>query len=90
MENAIEIAPAQIDVEPATLTGRNIHIHNDGERSAVYRILGARQLENGNLLLDIGDVSPIRQYRDKFDPAKGFIYDMEKGQSFRIPLSYTV
>lgn len=88
-ENTIEITPDAMPTTCAALTGKYIHIANDGQRSAVYRILGVRQLENGNLLLDIGNISLIRQFRDKYDSDKGFVYDIENGQSFRIPLSHT-
>ena len=87
LDNTIEISPAQ-QTDPAALAGKYIFIENDGEKSAVYRILKAAPLESGNLLLDIGDISPIRQYKDRFAPEEGFLYDIEKGQPFRIPLSH--
>lgn len=88
MENTIEITPDQKDILLTQLPGRHIYVENDGIRSAVYAIQSARQLENGNLLLSIGSISPIRQYQDKFDFEKGYVYDIAEGQPFRIPLSY--
>lgn len=89
-ENSICITPNQKNVDAASLVGKYIHIENDGERSAVYRICGIQQQENGDLLLDIGDISPIRCYQDKFAPEKGYVYDMTPGAQFRIPLSHTL
>lgn len=89
-ENSIRITPEQKNADAASMVGRYIHIENDGERSAVYRICGVQRQENGDLLLDIGDISPIRCYKDKFAPEKGYVYDMTPGAQFRIPLSYTL
>ena len=88
LENQIRIRPDQ-KTDPKALTGRYLYGENDGIRSAVYRILEAKSLENGDISLNIGDVSPIRSYIDRFHPEKGYLYDLQENAPFRIPLSHT-
>lgn len=88
-ENTILITPDQ-PVSPAELKDKYIRIENDGVRSAVYRILSAAQEENGDLRLNIGDITLIRSYIDRFTPEKGYIYDITPGSPFRIPLSHSL
>ena len=89
-ENTIRITPDQRDIAPAALAGKCIRVENDGERSAVYRILNASRAENGDLLLNIGDITLIRGYRDRFHPEQGYLYDITPGSPFRIPLCHSV
>jgi len=67
------------------LAGKYIYIDNDDVQNGVYKIISASQTGD-NIVLDIGDVSVIRSYKDKNDLAKGFVYNIEVGNAFEIPL----
>lgn len=73
------------DVE--ALGGRHVYIENDGFANGVYLIKRARR-EGHDIVLDIGDVSLVRRYKVREDLNAGFIYNIEKGQRLRIPLSF--
>lgn len=87
VENEIIVAAEQ-DVAADKLAGQYIYIDNDGIHNAAYRIESASIRPDGNWVLHIGDLSPVRCYADAYDFAKGYIYDITEGKSFRIPLSY--
>jgi len=74
------------------LTDRYIYIQNDGVENGVYRIESASDnaegLEEGQMRLYTGDVTPIRAYRDNENLDAGYIYNITTGQEFTIPLSY--
>jgi uncharacterized protein YjdB len=86
-ENSITVTPGAPVNDLNDIIGRYIYVSNDGVENGAYRIKGATACENGDIILDIGDVSPIRKYRDSMDLNGGFIYNIAEGQSFRIPLS---
>ena len=68
------------------LTGRYIYVNNDLDRNAAYRIYGAEV--NGNTaVLDLHTQTLTRKYLDPFDLDKGFIHNIEVGQTYTIPLS---
>ncbi len=73
---------------PSDLIGRYIYIQNDGVENAVYQITGAKAI-SGGYRLDIGTVTTIRAYADAYNFDAGYVYNIEAGQSFRIPMSYT-
>lgn len=85
-QNTITVAPKGILPQPERLAGKCLFIENDGQRNAAYRILGAELRQDGSLLLDIGDITTIRCYQDRFAPEKGYVYNFAPGSSFRIPL----
>lgn len=70
------------------LTGKYIYVENDKVRNASYKIKGARIQDDGKIVLDIGDITTIRQWADPNDFSKGYIYDMAEGARFSIPLTY--
>ena len=83
-ENVIEVKfDGAVDVD--LLAGKYIYIDNSGDVNGTYRIVSAKQ-SGKNVILDIGDVSVIRKYKDNFDLDKGFVYNISKDDSFRIPL----
>ncbi len=86
VENTITIQ-ANEAVDPADLAGKYIYIENDGTYNAAYRIISASEGGNGSIILDIGDVTPIRGYVDSNDFNQGFVYDITEGKAFQIPLS---
>ena len=85
-QNSITVAPDGVVPEPERLAGKCLFIENDGERNAAYRILGAALREDGSLLLDIGDITTVRSYQDRFAPEKGYVYNFVPGSPCRIPL----
>lgn len=88
MQNYIEVKMDQQNVDLNELAGKIINVDNDGVLNGVYNIIGAEKLENGNIRLDIGEVTVIRGYVDNKDISKGYLFNIEPGQSFRIPLSF--
>ncbi|MBE6965331.1 MAG: hypothetical protein E7441_04770 [Ruminococcaceae bacterium] len=86
----VEIRNAEIDdAVLADITGRWIYISNDGKRNAAYEIFGAEKLSDKVVRLDTGNVTNIRSYVDSYDPDEGYIYNMEIGNAFTIPMSYS-
>ncbi len=65
--------------------GRYIYINNDGKQNGVYKIISAKRGEDDNVVLNIGDVSVIRGYKDKDNLKAGFIYNIAGGDTFKIP-----
>lgn len=74
-------------VDAAELVGRHIYIENDGFENGVYLIKGV-EICGENARLDIGDVPLIRRYKVREDVEAGFVYNIQAGQKFRIPLSF--
>lgn len=74
-------------VQTEGLHGKMIYIHNDGVRNAVYRIERAVAGEGGETVLLIGDVTLVRAYADTENYDAGFVYDLQEGAEFYIPLS---
>ncbi|MBE6965795.1 MAG: hypothetical protein E7441_07155 [Ruminococcaceae bacterium] len=68
------------------LAGEHIYIDSDGRDNAVYKIEGASG-SGSEVTLDIGDVTPVRSYRNPSEPGKGYIYNIAEGSNFYIPLS---
>jgi hypothetical protein len=86
-KNTITVQIPGSTIVTERFTGRDIYVHNDGKRSAVYRIHKAEVLGDGKYRLDIGEQTLVRSYAQNTDLQKGFIYDIAAGQSFYIPLS---
>ena len=89
-ENSILIA---LDgaVDPASLSGKYIYVDNGGAQSGdkfngVYQIQSATE-ENGSLRLHLGNTTLIREYADRNDFEKGYLYNIAVGERFKIPLS---
>lgn len=81
------VANFDTEVDPTSLEGRYVYIDNDQKRNAVYHIEGAESLSNGNIRLDIGDVTTVRSWTDANDFSQGYQYDLAVGQTLKIPLS---
>ena len=86
-ENFIDV---DLDASVADeLAGKFIYIKNDGQRNAIYKIEKATPIDGG-VRLDIGYISLVRALQDKLDLEAGYIYNIEKSQTFQIPMSYLV
>lgn len=93
-ENVITVDfNGNVDLE--ALAGKYIYIDNGGDETSDFN--GAYKIESasvnakdkGKVDLDIGLVTTIRSYKDATDASKGYVYNIAKGMSFEIPLSYT-
>lgn len=73
-------------IDPTRLIGNLIRIQNDGVRNASYLILGVREIGSHTYALEVGDITFIRSYKDTNDFSKGYVYDIQAGQPFVIPL----
>ena len=88
-QNFISFVPdAGQKVDLSELQGRYVYVDNDGVQNGAYKIESAKE-ENGEIILDIGEVSLIRSYVDAYDTTLGYIYNIACGQALRIPLSST-
>ena len=87
MENEITVKLESSGTSLQSLAGNDIYIENDGVYNAAYRICSAAPGEDGTVILNIGDVTPVRSYVDEYDFKKGYVYDIEVGRSFRIPFA---
>ncbi len=87
-DNYITVAlDGEYDFDTEELTKKYIYVDNvHSNQNGAYRILGA-EMVGGNLVLDIGDVSLVKNYIDNANPDKGYVFNVQKGQSFRIPLN---
>jgi hypothetical protein len=66
------------------LTGSWMKIANDNRQDACYEIRSVRR-ETGRTVVDLGDITFIRQVKDPKNYATGYIYNFEAGQTFTIP-----
>ena len=66
------------------LKGSWMRIANDGKQDACYEIRDVRE-EQGRTVLDMGDLTFIREVKDPEDYAAGYTYNFEAGQTFIIP-----
>ena len=72
-----------------TLAGRQIIIANDRVRNACYDLESVER--DGDLYkLCLGEVCFIRDYKDRNDYSKGFVYDFAEGASFIVPHTISV
>jgi len=67
-----------------TLAGSWMRIANDCGQDACYEIQEVRR-ENGRIVLDLGDITFIRQVKDPKNYDDGYTYNFEPGQTFAIP-----
>lgn len=68
------------------VVGRHLVAEDDGERNAVYRITAVESWTSTAAVLGIDNVTPVRSYVDPYDFDAGFVHDLAKGRSWRIPL----
>ena len=87
LSNYITVTPDS-EVDTGELSDKYISVKNDGIRNGMYRIKTATELDNGDIKLDLGDVTLIRSYRDTENEHSGYIYDIAEGQSFTIGLTH--
>lgn len=66
------------------LAGSWMRIANDGGQDACYEIHSVRR-ESGRTVVDLGDITFIRQVKDPNDYDAGYTYNFEVGQTFAIP-----
>ncbi|NMB98490.1 MAG: hypothetical protein GYA02_18090 [Clostridiaceae bacterium] len=74
------------------LQGRYIYIDNDNDkkRNAVYRIKGVKAFDKNIVTLDIGDLTPIKCWKNPQDFSEGYLFDFTEGANFVIPLSGSI
>ncbi|MBQ9967361.1 MAG: Ig-like domain-containing protein, partial [Oscillospiraceae bacterium] len=73
-------------VSAEELTGRYIYVDNDGYRNAAYRIYGA-EVSGDTAVLDLYTQTLVREYVDKRDLDRGYVYNISEDQTYTIPLS---
>ncbi len=88
LENSIVYTPTVGEtVDTDAIVGKYVYINNDGAQSGAYKIESAQIDSDGDVVLDIGEVSVIRSYVDSTDTTLGYVYNIKEGQSLRVPLS---
>ncbi|HBN85446.1 MAG TPA: hypothetical protein DDZ89_16570, partial [Clostridiales bacterium] len=85
LDNTITITPEQ-EVDLDRLVDQYIYVINDGVQNGAYRIEHAEKDQHGDIILHIGQTSPVRSYLNPQDFDQGYVYNVGVGQSFRIPL----
>ncbi|MBQ2743540.1 MAG: S-layer homology domain-containing protein, partial [Oscillospiraceae bacterium] len=89
-DNFITYTPAAGEVVDTDLIkGKYVYIENDGVKNSIYEILDAEP-DGDNIKLSLGNTTLIRSFVDAYDPDAGYVYNIAKGQSLRIPLSEVV
>lgn len=73
-------------IDVSKLAGKSIYVENDKTENGVYQILNATSKDGKAVTLHIGDTTLIRSCKDPNDLNGGFIYNIQPGQTFRIPL----
>ncbi len=88
LENSIVYTTSEGQtVNTEALSGKYVYVENDGVQSGAYKIESASQNAEGDIVLDIGEVSAVRGYLDPLNSALGYVYNISEGQSLRIPLN---
>ncbi len=89
-DNFITYTPASGEiVDTDLIKGKYVYIENDGVKNSIYEILDADP-DGDNIKLSLGNTTLIRSFVDAYDPDAGYVYNIAKGQSLRIPLSEVV
>jgi hypothetical protein len=70
------------------LVGSYITVENDNPRDACYRIEKVTRSDQ-QTIIDVGDVNFTRGMVDDLDYSKGFLYDFEPEQHFRVVLTWS-
>ncbi|MFC4075869.1 hypothetical protein [Salinithrix halophila] len=86
-KNRLLIKTKGILPQPNCLIGRYLYVNTDGERNAVYRIQGIRRVWGNRYIIDLGDTTLIRRYKNPEDENQGFIPNIQPGAKWRIPLA---
>jgi oligo-alginate lyase len=89
INNEITVKFDNEDVNSADLIGKFIYAENDGVKNAAYIIKDIKKIEGNLITFDIGDITPIRSWRDTNDFTNGYNYDLSSGSKFTIPLVST-
>ncbi|MBQ2742613.1 MAG: S-layer homology domain-containing protein, partial [Oscillospiraceae bacterium] len=90
LDNTLEFKPdAGQNIDLDELAGRYVYVAANIYNPEAYKIESAKALENGSILLDIGDVTLVRDLKNGADISLGYTYHVEEGQKLRIPLSST-
>jgi hypothetical protein len=66
------------------LAGSWMKIANDGGQDACYEVRSVRR-EKGRTIVDLGDITFIRQVKDPKNYDAGYSYNFEVGQAFTMP-----
>jgi hypothetical protein len=86
VDNQITICLDQIIEDVSVFKKQYIYLDSKSKRNAVYRILNAKK-DGAKIVLDIGNCSVIDCYKDPAQMDAGYLYTIEEGQPFRIPVS---
>lgn len=74
--------------EIRALPGAVIHVANDGQRGAAYRIVSAKG-EGARVVLGTGPISLVRGLVEERDPSRGFTLNVAPGQAVRVDRTLT-
>lgn len=88
-ENEISVQLSNANALPCSLNGLSVFVETDGARNGAYQIRQAA-LDGDVLTLDIGDITLVRSWQNAYDFSKGYLYNIEPGAQYRIPLSWSI
>lgn len=85
VDNQITVLVDQPVEDVSVFANQYIYMEGKSKRNAVYRILGAKK-DGAHIVLDLGNCSVIDRYKDAENLDAGYLYTIEEGQPFRIPV----
>lgn len=86
-QNRLTVKRTGPAIDPKEIIGKQIFVETDGERNGSYEIREVRPASGNRWVLDLGDITLVRRYKDENNFSKGYVYNLKKGASWRIPLS---
>ena len=86
-ENYIDVNLECEDV--SAIIGKHVYVETDGVQNGAYKIENAEEIADGVIRLDIGTIPLVRSYVNAYDESEGYIYNIEEGQKFVIPMSFS-
>jgi hypothetical protein len=86
VDNYITISTEQPVEDTSVFAGKYIYVQNDAKCNGGYRIVSAEK-QGENVVLYLGNCSVIDSYKDDDNVEAGFVYTIEAGQDYYIPMS---
>ncbi|MFW6599812.1 heparinase II/III domain-containing protein [Propionibacteriaceae bacterium Y2011] len=83
-ELVVSVGDVDLAAAAEEVVGLEVHVANDGVRTATYRIVEAT-VDGSGLRLGLGRTTLVREMADPDDLEGGYVYDVAQGQAVRVP-----
>ena len=87
MENHLLVEAEGISRHAGELPGRWVYVENDNWRNGAYEIVAVEPEGGDRAKLHLGNTTLIRRFRDPENFDAGYVYNLDEGAAFYIPLS---